>query len=97
MVQPSLWDRPGTGPPRARRSDHTSSHAAADRQERSGKAEADMRRVLEAVRMHPGLTSRELSERTGLDYHMVARRLPDLARRGLVERVVEAGEPLRWR
>ena len=31
-----------------------------------------------ALRTYPGTTSKELAERSGLDYHLVARRLPEL-------------------
>lgn len=46
-----------------------------------------MRAVLDAVRDHPDLTSRELAAREsgeGLDRFVFARRLPDLEKQGLV-------------
>jgi DNA-binding MarR family transcriptional regulator len=87
--------------PRARRNDPLSSHDAATRLERSGRAAAQMLVVFDAVRANPGCTSKELAERCGLDRHMAARRLSDLWRRGLVERSGDAGRPaqygdLRW-
>ena len=82
--------------PRARRSDPLSSHAAADKMERSGKLNRQCDQVLEAVREHPGSTSRELHALTGLDRHMVARRLPDLEKRGLVGRTVVGSKAVRW-
>lgn len=98
MTQLTLdsW-HPGARPARARRTDHDSSHAAADRAERSGAIEAQMNRVLAAVRAHPGSTSAQLSALAGIDRHTVARRLPDLERRGLVTREKIAGEEIRWR
>lgn len=94
--QLSLYDRPGTGPPRARRSDADGSHAAADALERSGRAAAQLQAVLDATRLHPGSTSRQLAAISGLDRHLVGRRLPELAYRGLVDRVAIHGEELRW-
>lgn len=80
---------PGSRPPRARRSDPLASHAAADALESSGRAASLMADVLDAVRRFPGLTSRELGLRTGIDRHDFGRRLPELERRRLIERVEE--------
>lgn len=82
--------------PRARRNDGDGSHAAADALERSGRAAQQLAAVLDAVRKHTGSTSRELAALTGLDRHLVGRRLPELAARGLVDRVHCAGAELRW-
>lgn len=71
-----------------RRTDPPSSRRAARRQDRGGTRsvrQGDMARVLEAVRTAPGLSSRQLAERFGLDRYMVARRLPDLQRKALVD------------
>ena len=97
MQQLALYDRPGTGPPRARRNDADGSHIAADRLERSGRAAAQLAAVLDAVRAWPGRTSREIAAHTGLDRHMIARRLPELWAHGKVTRIRRAGEELRWR
>lgn len=63
--------------PIARRTDPVSSHKAAERITRTVRSE-QKRRVLGAVRLYPGRTSRELAEQCGLDRYMVARRLPEL-------------------
>jgi hypothetical protein len=110
VVSLDAWP-PAQRPPRARRNDSTSSHAAADRLERRGRAEAQMRVVLDAVSAHPGRSSRELAalstppyEMSAAEwYHAVARRLPELRRKGLVARSGDdlmpeptSGEALRW-
>lgn len=84
------------GPPRARTRDPLSSHAAADEGERSGRIGRQMQRVLDAIRATPGMTSGELAARHGMDRHMVARRCPDLERRGLVRRVEWGAREVRW-
>lgn len=75
---------PGDKPARARRCDPVSSHQAADEAERSGLIASQAEQTLAAVRAHPGRTSREIAERSGLDRHMVARRLPELEVTGKV-------------
>lgn len=110
VVSLDAWP-PGQRPSRARRGDSDSSHAAADRLERRGRAEAQMRRVLAGVRAHPGSTSRELAALVEPPYelpcdewyHAIARRLPELRRKGLVARSGDdripqttSGEALRW-
>lgn len=82
--------------PLARRTDHDSSHAAADRAERSGRLATDRARVLLLVHRNPGLTSLELAQRGGLDRYMVARRLSDCEKLGLVSSVREPGKQIRW-
>lgn len=82
--------------PRARRTDPLSSHAAADRAERSGSIGRQAARVLEALRATPGLTSGELAARHGLDRYMVARRCPDLERAGKVRRIEYGAREVRW-
>lgn len=71
--------------PRARNTDPSSSHEAADRQ-RKGSANTDAMVVLACIKAMPGSTSAELAMFYGLDRHMVARRLPDLEERQLVRR-----------
>jgi hypothetical protein len=55
-----------------------------------------MARVLDAIRATPGMTSGELAARHGMDRHMVARRCPDLERRGLVRRIEYGAREVRW-
>lgn len=63
---------------RARTEDPNSSKAAAEEITETGRADREAAQVLAALRTHPGTTSRELAELSGLDYHTVARRLPEL-------------------
>lgn len=63
---------------RARATDPRSSHEAAKEVTATGRAESECAQVLAALRDHPHTTSKELAERSGLDYHLVARRLPEL-------------------
>lgn len=93
-AQLDLWS-PGSRPTRARRDDPESSHRAADQAERSGRIGRQLEAALAAVRERPGLTSLELAEATGIDRYTLARRLPELARRGLVHRD-ERPDGIRW-
>jgi len=65
--------------PIARTSDPASSHAAAVAITRDGTRGEQAAEVLAGLQRHPGLTSRELAVRVGLDRYVVARRLPELA------------------
>lgn len=70
--------------PRARRTDPSSSHDAA---RTAGTVSGHQQcQAFAAVRALPGRTSSELSEETGLDRYMLARRLPELLDEGLVTR-----------
>lgn len=89
---------------RARRSDPVTSHQAADEVERSGRVVSQQQRVLAAVRAFPGRTSRELAAEARLDRYMVARRLRELVRAGLLpepgaprECALGGGPALTWR
>lgn len=82
--------------PRSRTTDPLSSHAAADRMERSGAIGRQCAQVLAAIRATPGLTSGELSARHGIDRHVCGRRCPDLERRGLVRRIEWGAREVRW-
>ena len=84
--QASLFNSVRTGP-LAAKADPISSKFAARHLISSGMHGRQTRAVLELVRAHPSLTSRELGaldDARGLDRYVVARRLSDLERRGLV-------------
>lgn len=72
--------------PLAHRADPLTSFAAGERFERTGRLRGQMLLVLLGLRKWSGKTSAELAQLTGLDRHAVARRLPNLASRGLAER-----------
>ena len=85
MLQADLFQTP---PPRlARRSDPSTSHAAAERLRASGKLSAQRQAVLDALTRWPGSTAVELATNSGLDRYLVSRRLPDLAKDGKVRRM----------
>lgn len=63
---------------RARTEDPKSSKAAAEDVTESGRADLELAQVMAALRAFPATTSKELAHRSGLDYHLVARRLPEL-------------------
>ena len=81
----------------ARRSDHDSSHAAAERAVRSGLVATHEARILRALREvgYP-LPLAQLALETRLDRVQVARRLSTLVQRGEVKRIALKGERLRW-
>lgn len=86
-------DLPPAAPPieaRAALADPATSHQAADRMNRSGKAQRNGEAVRALVAAHPGLTSRELSALpdcpAGVDRVEAARRLSDLERAGAVRK-----------
>lgn len=76
----------GQGRPTSRTTDPQSSHDAIAALEASGELGKQHRRALEAVRRNNGMTSKHLAQLTGLDRHMLGRRLPELERSGLVKR-----------
>jgi len=83
--------------PLARATDHESSHAAAERKESSGCAKQDRVRVLESLRkLGKAVTSKQLAAVMGVDRYMTARRLPDLAKMGLVKCEAYEGRELMW-
>lgn len=90
-MQGDLFD-----PPRARRSDPLSSHEAADKVSRSGRARLQAQHALALVREYPGSTSKELAELSGMDRYALARRLPELEQGGLITRTSEGSKELRW-
>ena len=63
---------------RARATDPISSHVAAEEYSKSERSITERQQALDAVRAYPGRTSRDLSMLTGLDRHMLARRLPEV-------------------
>ena len=70
----------------ARRTDPISSQLAGE-----AIADSDLRRSQQAqtvrlVHSWPGATSRELAEKSGLDRYVLARRLPEVERQGLIQR-----------
>jgi|TARA_Y100000310_G_scaffold98850_1_gene96623 DNA-binding MarR family transcriptional regulator len=72
---------------RLRRStDPVSSHSAAEKLVKSGHHGKQCTGVLLALVDNPGTTSMELSIAANLDRHLVARRLPDLEKNGVVTR-----------
>lgn len=70
----------------ARSNDPNSSHAAAADLIATGKLLDQQTRAAAAVKRHPGQSSLHLSTLTGLDRHMLGRRLPELAREGRIWR-----------
>lgn len=81
MLQQSLFEIP-----RARRSDPSTSHIAAERMRESGALGKQAQAVLEAVRNWPGCTAVEIAQRAQIDRHAVSRRLPELAKSNQVRR-----------
>ena len=51
--------------------------------------------TLKALVKYPNSTSLELNARSGLDRHLIARRLPDLLEQGLVHRDSDIKRPCR--
>lgn len=70
----------------ARSSDPNSSHVAAADLIATGKLLDQQTRAAVAVQRHPGQSSLHLAGLTGLDRHMLGRRLPGLARQGRIWR-----------
>lgn len=72
--------------PIARASDPLSSHLAAEAITASGTRFSQQEDAADAVSRHPGHTSQELAELTGLDRYMLARRLPECETAGRVRK-----------
>lgn len=72
--------------PIARKSDPATSHAAAAEITASGTRGQMMLKALELVKEHPGHTSNELEEISGLLDGKIRKRLNDLWHRGLVRK-----------
>jgi hypothetical protein len=77
---------PSLPEPVAHRADPVTSYLAGERFARSGKLKGQTLLVLLALRKWPGRSSAELARLAGLDRYAVARRLPNLAARGLAVR-----------
>lgn len=86
MKQPTLFDDAPTPTTAARRRDPITSVLAAERAEQSGTAADHRSRVLAYVRHNPGQTSAEIAQGMGMQRQAPARRLPELAKAGLVYR-----------
>jgi len=85
--------------PLSRSSDHISSFVAADRPTELNKQRENVLRMLKIYTRHTGKepTSKQIAVYFKQDRHMVARRLPDLVKLGMVEQIrPDKGECL-WR
>jgi len=82
--------------PHSRTSDPLSSYVAGDRHHLSGKAESHRQQILEFMRGKRPMTSKQIALEMGMDRHEVARRLPEMARKGLVMRQDRKGEETVW-
>jgi predicted HTH transcriptional regulator len=72
--------------PIARKNDPGTSKRAAQRHTRSGERATQALRVLQVLKEHPGLTSRELAKVSGIAHEVMHKRLPDLRRNGLARK-----------
>lgn len=63
---------------RARATDPATSFKAAEKVTKSGVAQTNRAKCLEAVKKNPGSTSGEVAKAAGLERHEAARRLPEL-------------------
>lgn len=70
--------------PAARGTDPDTSHQAAAEITASGLRHQQQEAAARAVRRHPGCTSHELAQLTGMDRYALARRLPECATAGEV-------------
>lgn len=81
---------------RARATDPGSSHRAAAKMNRTGRTAKQCNEVLALLVSTPGLTSKELAARHGVDRYMTARRLSDLLKANKVTRIKPAKGDVRW-
>jgi hypothetical protein len=72
----------------ARNTDPATSHEAAEHVIASGKRAAQQRMTAVAVESYPGLTSLELSRKAKIDRYVLARRLSEVEKDGLIKRGV---------
>jgi hypothetical protein len=82
--------------PRSRRSDPASSKRAEDQLRQSGALNGQLLTAYEAMKRHPGKSSRETAEITGLDRYMLARRYADLFRTGKALKVEIGKRDVLW-
>jgi predicted HTH transcriptional regulator len=93
MVQPSF----NFEAPRSRRNDPASSRRAAEQLQKSGAADSQRQICFELVKKFPGRSSKELAQLSGLDRHMIAKRLPELRDKFKTVRVTQTGkEDQKW-
>jgi len=81
-----MRESPALHTPIARRNDPGSSKVAAREITESGLRARQQAEVLRLVRAYPKHTSLELAQHGSLDRYVIARRLPELERAGLVRR-----------
>lgn len=79
--------------PATHRHDPESSHAAEREVTESGSRADQQRQAAEAVRQYPGVTSRELARRSGVDRYVLGRRLPECETAGTVVRGSQVRDP----
>ncbi len=91
-MTPGRFTFPDT--PRARRTDPLSSHRAADAI--TPHLSKQRLEVWEALRRHPGRSTKDLAAVAKLDRHMVARRAPELVQHGYATRVERATGDCVW-
>jgi hypothetical protein len=63
---------------------------------RSGALKGQCLQVWEALQKHPGYSTKRLSQRTGLDRYMVARRCADLFNAGAALKVIIGKQDTKW-
>jgi hypothetical protein len=88
-LQHSLFEKRGfpNHAPVAAKADPRSSHFAAAEVTASGRCDSQKREILAVLQAQSEpCTSTELARATGMDRYIVARRLPDLERDGVVQR-----------
>lgn len=83
-------------PPLSRATAPASSFRAGVEVKRSGRLASQRRATFAAIRQHPGKSTKELADITGIDRYMLARRAPDLERDGLVRREQHGKDDTTW-
>ncbi len=77
--------------------DPETSKEAAETMIKSGKMARQCQQVYDSFKCFSPCTSKELSVASGLDYHMIARRMPDLVKAGKVaETGVKRDKSMVW-
>ena len=80
----------------ARRTDHLSSHVAADKLEASGAAQSQRAEALALVTRWPGMSSKQLARLANVDRYRLGRRLPELLREGRVKAIKAGTREICW-